>query len=149
MPDGSNGALTKEQAEAALGGEIVRDEPAAGGAPGDFSLTMDQVAKVVQQAAQEGIVGIPPSVQMLVGRHVIGEAMAQDAVERARQQIEDLRKEREVMATDMAVLHSRLQEAGLEEAPSPEGAEVAPASPFPGEPGGEAGGGEGDDAPAP
>lgn len=104
------------------------DEPRDEAAPAD-EITEEMAQQVLAQAVQDGLAVVPDEIATEMGRHVIASVMGRRQIRYLEEQIAALQKERKVMATDMAVLQGRLQEAGVTK-----GAEVAPAASFPEEP---------------
>lgn len=100
----------------------------------DMVLTPQQVDQVIQHAVQnQGLAVVPDEVAAELGQVTLAKVMAERQAKSLAKENEALRKQIEVMQTDMGVLHARLQEAGLE--PKAGDAEVAPTIPFPGESG--------------
>lgn len=87
----------------------------AGHEPGLPDLSPDQVQAVLQSAVDEGFSSIPDEIATEMGRYVIRAVMAERQAAALIEENEHLRKRAMVMATDIAVLQSRL--AGLDGSP--------------------------------
>jgi hypothetical protein len=103
-------------------GDVATDEDVVDVLP-SLPLTTDEI---VRQANAIGLVSIPPEVATAVGHLFLQNVLTQKATT-------DLKQQLQVAATDMGVMRSRLEAAGLMDESPVVGAEVAPPAPFPSE----------------